>query len=181
MNVMTRCEVRMKLIVAVALAMVSSAGYSIAEEATSATQVAVSSTKVYSNSKQRFSFDYPSAWVVIEDAPADGALFSMRLLTPDENVPVMRERSPGSFALAVFANPQRLAVHEWLDAQGWPFGTERTTRETSVAGKPALDVSTGRMFAPNRFIYLADGNRIVRLSPLAEQSQIIMSSFRLRP
>lgn len=180
MNVMTRCEVRTKLVVAVAIALTVPTGQSIAEEATSAIQVASSSTKAYSNSKQRFSFDYPSAWVVVEDAPADGALFSMRLLTPDEDVPVMRERSPGSFALAVFANPQRLTVHQWLDAQGWPFGTERTTRETSVAGKQALDVSTGRMFAPNRFIYLADGNRIFRLSPLAEKSQIIMSSFKLR-
>ena len=135
----------------------------------------------YSNTQYRFSFEYPSSWILTEDTPLDGALLAVRLLRPDENVPIMRERSPGSFALAVFANPQRLPIRTWLDSKGWPFGTERITREISVTGKAALDVSTTRMFAPNHFIYLAEGDQVFRMSPIAEGSLAVLMSFRTNP
>lgn len=116
---------------------------------------------------------------MIEDAePSASALATIRLLNPDENVPIARERSPGSFAIHIFPNPKRLAVRDWLDEHGWPFGAERSVAATSVAGVPSLEVATPKMFAPNRFIFVAVDEHVLRLSPTARESESIVKSFR---
>jgi hypothetical protein len=106
----------------------------------------------------------------------------LKLLSRDENVDVSRDYSPGSFGIEVFANPRQLELRDWLDAHGWPFGESgRSVTATSIGGLPALEIATGKMFAPNRFIYVAAHGVIVRLAPLAAQSQAVLRSFRFEP
>jgi hypothetical protein len=140
-------------------------------------------TRTYTNEQFGFSFDYPASWSVQERSAGDRSkLLTLRLLSPDEDVEVLRDYSPGSFAIEVFANPGQLELRDWLDQQGWPFGESgRSVTATSVGGLPALEIATGKMFAPNRFIYVAAHGVIVRLAPLAAQSQAILRSFRFEP
>jgi photosystem II reaction center protein PsbP len=140
-------------------------------------------TKTYKSEQFGFSFDYPASWSVQQGSPSDRSqLLSLKLLSRDQNVDVMRDYSPGSFAIEVFANPGQLEVRDWLDEHGWPFGESgRSVTATSIGGLPALEVATGKMLAPNRFIYVAAHDVIVRLAPLAAQSPAILRSFRFEP
>jgi hypothetical protein len=140
-------------------------------------------TKTYKSEQFKFSFEYPASWSVQEGATSDRSqLLSLKLLSRDENVDVSRDYSPGSFGIEVFANPRQLELRDWLDAHGWPFGESgRSVTATSIGGLPALEIATGKMFAPNRFIYVAAHGVIVRLAPLAAQSQAVLRSFRFEP
>ena len=139
-------------------------------------------TRTYASAQFEFSFDYPASWRVQERSASGSALLSLKLLSHDEDIDVLRERSPGSFAVEVFANPRQLELREWLDEHGWPFGeADRSVTATSIGGRPALEIATGKMFAPNRFIYVGAHGVIVRLAPLAAQSPAILRSFRFEP
>ena len=53
--------------------------------------------KTYTSEQFGFSFDYPSSWSVQERSVGDGSkLLTLKLLSPDENVAVLRDYSPGS-------------------------------------------------------------------------------------
>jgi hypothetical protein len=136
--------------------------------------------KTYTSEQFGFSFDYPSSWSVQERSDGDGSkLLTLKLLSPDENVDVLRDYSPGSLGIEVFPNPQRLELRKWLDEHGWPFGQSgRSVTTTSIGGRPALEIATARMFAPNRFIYVAADGFVVRLAPLAAESPAILRTFR---
>jgi hypothetical protein len=140
-------------------------------------------TKTYKSEQFKFSFDYPASWSVQEGSSSDRSqLLSLKLLSRDEDVDVLREYSPGSFGIEVFANPRQLELQDWLDEHGWPFGESgRSVTAASIGGLPALEIATGKMFAPNRFIYVAAHGVIVRLAPLAAQSQAVLRSFRFEP
>ena len=140
-------------------------------------------TKTYTSEQFKFSFDYPASWSLREDRAASGSkLLTLRLLSREQDIEVLRERSPGSFAVEVFANPGRLQLRAWLDQHGWPFGEAgRSVTATSIGGQPALEIATQKMFAPNRFIYVDAHGVIVRLAPLAAQSPAILRSFRFEP
>jgi hypothetical protein len=140
-------------------------------------------SKTYKSEQFKFSFDYPASWSLQEGSTPDRSqLLSLKLLSPDENVDVLRDYSPGSFGIEVFANPRQLELRDWFDEHGWPFGESgRSVTATSIGGLPALEIATGKMFAPNRFIYVAAHGVIVRLAPLAAQSQAVVRSFRFEP
>jgi hypothetical protein len=144
---------------------------------------AAAPTKTYTSEQFKFSFDYPASWSVQEGSTSDPSqLLSLKLLSRDENVDVLRDYSPGSFGIEIFTNPRRLELRDWLDERGWPFGESgRSVTATSIGGLPALEITTGKMFAPNRFIYVAAHGVIVRLAPLAAQSQAVLRSFRFEP
>jgi hypothetical protein len=130
-----------------------------------------------------FAFRYPPSLRIVEsqDEGAGIRLLLLRLLGPEQDAPLVRERLPGHFALEVFANPHRLAPQHWLDAHGWPFGTQGTTlAPITVGGLAALDVSTGRMLAPNRYIYVATEHVMIRLAPIGRDAEAILHSFSLR-
>jgi hypothetical protein len=140
--------------------------------------------KSYNNDRFGFAFDYPAAWSLIEKpgSQSGAAMLSLKLLSPDENVPVRRDYSPGSVGIEVFANPARRPLREWLDEHGWPFDAAgRSVTPTSIGGLPALEVATGRMFAPNRFTYVASKMYVLRLSALAPDSQTVVQSIRFKP
>ncbi len=141
------------------------------------------SNKTYTSEQFKFSFDYPASWSVQERSSSeDSKLLTLKLLSRDEDVDVLRDYSPGSFGIEVFSNPMRLELRDWLNEHGWPFGEAgRSVTATSVGGLPALEIATGKMFAPNRFIYVAAHDVVVRLAPLAAQSQMILRSFRFEP
>jgi hypothetical protein len=140
-------------------------------------------TKTYKSEQFKFSFDYPAAWSVQESSTSDRSkLLVLKLLSQDEDVDVLRDYSPGSFGIEVLANPRRLELRDWLDQHGWPFNEgSRSVTATSVGGLPALDIATGKMYAPNRFIYVAAHGVVIRMAPLAAQSQAILRSFRFEP
>jgi hypothetical protein len=144
------------------------------------TAAAAAADKTYTSEQFGFSFDYPASWSLQEHPAGDRSkLLSLKLLSPDEDRDVLRDYSPGSFAVEVFANPRQLELRDWLDEHGWPFGESgRSVAATSVGGQPALEIATAKMFAPNRFIYVDGHDVIVRLAPLAAQSQAILRSFR---
>lgn len=144
---------------------------------------AASERTSYNSDRFGFTFDYPVAWSLVEkQQPQSGeALLSLKLLSPDENVPVRRDYSPGSVGIEVFANPKRRPLREWLDEHGWPFGADRSVTATSLGGLPALEVATGKMFAPNRFTYVANEDWVLRLSALAPDSQSVVQSIRFHP
>ena len=139
-------------------------------------------TKTYRSEQFKFSFDYPASWSIKEDSKRDRSqLLILRLLSRDQNVEVLRDYSPGSFAIEVFANPRRLELRTWLDEHGWPFGEGgRSVTATSVGGLPALEIATGKMYAPNRFIYVAADGVVLRVAPLAAQSREILRSLRFQ-
>lgn len=139
--------------------------------------------KSYNNDRFGFAFDYPASWSVVESQGSpSGAILSLKLLSPDENVPVRRDYSPGSVGIEMFANPTRRPLREWLDEHGWPFDASgRSVTQTSLGGLPALEVATGRMFAPNRFIYVARKNWVLRLSALEPDSHVVLQSIRFDP
>jgi hypothetical protein len=139
-------------------------------------------TRTYRSEQFQFSFDYPASWSIKEDSKRDRSqLLILKLLSRDQNVEVLRDYSPGSFAIEVFANPRRLELRDWLDEHGWPFGEGgRSVTATSVGGLPALEIATGKMYAPNRFIYVAADGVVLRVAPLAAQSQEILRSFRFQ-
>jgi hypothetical protein len=151
-----------------------------AAEAPSAAEVL---RKSYNNARFGFAFDYPASWSVVESQGSpSGAILSLKLLSPDENVPVRRDYSPGSVSIEMFANPTRQPLRKWLDEHGWPFDAAgRSVTETSLGGLPALEVATGKMFAPNRFIYVARKDWVLRMSALAPDSQIVVQSIRFDP
>ena len=140
-------------------------------------------TKTYKSEQFKFSFDYPAAWSLQEGSGSERSkLLVLKLLSQDENVDVLRDYSPGSFGIEVLANPQRLGLRDWLEQHGWPFGEgDRSVTPTSIGGLPALEIATGRMYAPNRFIYVAAHDVVIRIAPLAAQSQAILRSFRFAP
>lgn len=146
-----------------------------------AVSAAETAAKSYVNERYGFSFDYPASWVLSETKgpPSGETILSLKLLSPDENVPVRREYSPGSVGIDVFANPNRQPLREWLDDHGWPFeAAGRSVTPTSLGGLPALEVATGKMFAPNRFTYVANKDWVLRLSALAPDSQSVVQSIR---
>jgi hypothetical protein len=134
------------------------------------------------NERFGFAFHYPPALRVVE-SQGDGTgarLLQLRLLGAEHDDPLLRDRFPGHFALEVFANPRRLALPDWLDEHGWPFGKHGSTLAAiTVGGIAALDMSTGRMLSPNRYIYLATDGFIIRLTPLGLASETILHSFRV--
>ena len=140
-------------------------------------------SKTYKSEQFNFSFDYPASWSVQERSSSDRSkLLILKLLSEDENVDVARDYSPGSFGIEVLANPGQLELRDWLDEHGWPFGESgRSVTATSVGGLPALEIATGKMYAPNRFIYVAAHGVVVRMAPVAAQSQAILRSFRFEP
>lgn len=136
----------------------------------------------YVNERFGFAFRYPPSLSVVESqGEGEGArLLLLRLRGPEKDDPLLRDRLPGHFALEVFANPHRLAPQNWLDAHGWPFGTRGNTLATiTVGGLAALDVSTGRMLSPNRYIYLATEHFMIRLTPIGRDAEAILHSFSL--
>jgi heme/copper-type cytochrome/quinol oxidase subunit 2 len=140
-------------------------------------------TRTYKSAQFKFSFDYPASWSIREESSTDrSTLLALKLLSPDENVDVLRERSPGSFSVEVFANPDRLLLRAWLDNHGWPFtDRNRSVTPTSVGGLRALDITTGQMYAPNRFIYVTAHGVVIRIAPLAAQAPAVLRSFRFEP
>jgi hypothetical protein len=136
--------------------------------------------KTYTSEQFGFSFDYPASWSLQENLAKDrSTLLTLKLLSRSEDVDILRDYSPGSFGVEIFANPGQLTLRDWLDAHGWPFGEHgRSVTETSVGDRPALEITTGKMLAPNRFIYVAAHGVVVRLAPLAAQSQDVLRSFR---
>jgi hypothetical protein len=147
------------------------------------TSAAAAANKTYTSEQFGFSFDYPASWSLQEHSAGDRSkLLSLKLLSPDEDRDVLRDYSPGSFGVEVFANPGQLELRAWLDEHGWPFGESgRSVTATSIGGRPALEIATAKMFAPNRFIYVAGPGVVVRLAPLAAQSQAVLRSFRFEP
>jgi hypothetical protein len=139
--------------------------------------------KTYTSEQFGFSFDYPASWSLQEQSASDRSkLLSLKLLSRDEDRDVLRDYSPGSFAVEVFANPRQLQLRDWLDQHGWPFGESgRSATPTSIGGRPALEIATAKMFAPNRFVYVAAHGVVLRLAPLAAQSQAVLRSFRFEP
>lgn len=139
--------------------------------------------RTYTSEQFGFSFDYPASWSLQEHSATDRSkLQTLKLLSRDEDVDVLRDYSPGSFGIEVFPNPGQLELRDWLDQHGWPFGERgRSVTATSIGGRPALEIATAKMFAPNRFIYVAAHGVVVRLAPLAAQSQAILRSFRFEP
>jgi hypothetical protein len=140
--------------------------------------------KSYNNDRFGLAFDYPASWSLVEKpgSQSSGAMLSLKLLSPDEDVPVRRDYSPGSVSIEMFGNPTRQPLRKWLDQHGWPFDAAgRSVTETSLGGLPALEVATGKMFAPNRFIYVARKDWVLRLSALAPDSQVVVQSIRFNP
>lgn len=140
--------------------------------------------KLYNNDRFGFAFDYPASWSLVEKqgSRSTAAMLSLKLLSPDENVPVRRDYSPGSVGIEVYGNPTRRPLSEWLDEHGWPFDAAgRSVTPTSVGGLPALEVATGKMFAPNRFIYVASKDWVMRLSTLAPDAASVVQSIRFDP
>ena len=140
------------------------------------------SWQTYVNKDFGFSIDYPPSVTVVESRTNGhgSLLLSVRLLGPEETSPVLRDRAPGRFALAVFANRERLALAAWLDANGWPFGAGLGDASSiEIGGAAALDIATGRMLAPNRYIYVASNGVIIRMAPIGSESERILNSFRL--
>jgi hypothetical protein len=136
--------------------------------------------KTYTSEQFGFSFDYPASWSVQERSAGDGSkLLTLKLLSRDEDVDVLRDYSPGSFGIEVFPNPRQLELRNWLDEHGWPFGESgQSVTATFIGGQPALEIATAKMFAPNRFIYVGAHDVVLRLAPLAAQSQAVLRSFR---
>jgi len=155
----------------------------ISNAATETAAPAAIASKTYLNKHFGFAFEHPESWTLVEKQDAQGeALLSLKFLSRDENVAVLRDYSPGSVGIEVYANPTRKTAREWLNTHGWPFGAEgRSATPTSVGGLPALDVATGKMFAPNRFIYVANKEWILRLSVLAPDSDKVLQSFHFDP
>jgi hypothetical protein len=151
--------------------------------ATDAPPAAAVERKSHDNDRYGFGFDYPASWSVVESQGSQsGAMLSLKLLSPDENVPVRRDYSPGSVSIEIFANPTRQPLRAWLDQHGWPFDASgRSVTQTSLGGLPALEVTTGKMFAPNRFIYVARKDWVLRMSALEPDSQIVVQSIRFDP
>jgi hypothetical protein len=138
--------------------------------------------KRYTSAEFRFTFDYPSELAPFElrgsaKAPPE-PLFTVKVLTPEEAAPEIRAYAVGRFSVDVVANPRKLAVRDWLDAYGWPFGAAEGGRPAEVGGLPALDVTTGRELAPNRFLYVSRGDIVLRIAPIGAESQDILRSFR---
>jgi len=136
----------------------------------------------YTSEEYRFTFDYPSELAPFElrgsaSAPPE-PLFTVRVLAPEESAPEIRAYAIGRFSVDVVANPRKLAVRDWLDAYGWPFGAAEGGRPAEVGGLPALDVTTGRELAPNRFLYVSRGDVVLRIAPIGAESQDILRSFR---
>jgi hypothetical protein len=142
--------------------------------------VAATERKSYVNDRYGFTFDYPASWSLVEKQ--SGETLSVKLLSPDENVPVRRDYSPGSVSIEVLANPSRKPLLEWLDEHGWPFDAAgRSVTPATLGGLPALEVATGKMFAPNRFTYVATKTWVLRLSALAPDSQMVVQTLRFNP
>ena len=138
--------------------------------------------KTYSSERFKFSFEYPASWTVQERSASAPKLLTLKLLSPDQDLDVLRDYSPGSLGIEVFANPRHLELRDWLDEHGWPFDEAgRSVTTTSIGGLPALQIATGKMFAPNRFIYVAAHGVVLRLAPLAAESQEILRSLRFEP
>ena len=149
--------------------------------ATEVSGAAAHERKSYSNDRFGFAFDYPAAWSLTEkQGQASGeAMLTVKLLSADEDVPVRRDYSLGSVSIEVFANPRRQPVREWLDEHGWPFGpADRSATPITIGGMPGLEVATGKMFAPNRFIFVGIEDRVLRVSALAPESDAVVRSIR---
>ena len=142
--------------------------------ATLAMSCAAAESKSYSNARFGFAFDYPATWSLVEQqkSPSGEAMLSLKLLSPDENIPVRRDYSPGSVSIEVFANPARRPLPEWLDEHGWPFG---------AAGRSVTPTSIGGLPAPNRFTYVASKDWVLRLSALAPDANTVVRSIRFNP
>lgn len=145
---------------------------------------AATARKSYNNDRYGFAFDYPAEWALVETqgSSSNSSLLALKLLSPDENVPVRRDYSPGSVSIEVFANPSQRSLRAWLDETGWPFDAAgRSVTSTTLGGLPALEVSTGKMFAPNRFTYVARQGWVLRISALAPDSASVVRSIRFDP
>lgn len=136
----------------------------------------------YESDEFGFAFEYPAELVPSEnrgrETSAGALLFTVRLLGPEESDPVLREHAIGRFSVDVLANPRKLAARDWLDAHGWPFGRGEGASATEVGGAPALDVTTGRELAPNRFLYVSRNEVMLRIAPTGSESGGILASFR---
>ncbi len=139
--------------------------------------------QTYTNDKYGFVIDYPASLILVEDKllPTNLLVFSFRLLSSSllAGDPLLRDREPGQFALQVFSNPKDLSLSEWLDREGWPLGLKADNAVSiEINGLMGLDISSGRMLAPNRFVYLPLGAFIIRMMPIAYPSEQILKSFR---
>jgi hypothetical protein len=144
--------------------------------------VLVAGWRSYTSEEFRFAFEYPTELIAAEiretESSSSEPIFKVRVLGPEEAAPELRPYAIGRFSVDVLANPRKLAVRDWLDTHGWPFGPENRGRPAEVGGLPALDVTTGRELAPNRFFYVSRDDVVLRIAPIGAESERILESFR---
>jgi hypothetical protein len=135
----------------------------------------------YTDQQFGFSITYPNTYVLLDAATASAAAANPvhRVWFQDKTIAsgATAALEPPAFAVDVFANPDGLALAQWLDANEPHRDATRTA--VTVGDTPGYKVALTSYVAPGQFYYVAAGNAVYRLTPLGQYGEEMLKSFRL--
>jgi hypothetical protein len=150
---------------------------------TQAQSSAAEQWQTYSNPTYRFAITYPTYLVPVEASASDRAglcptpLASIAFQDQRLDLPAL---GPPAFSIRVFDNSARQNVRDWLVSQGLFEPTAGWTIEpfqgSHVTG---YKVVSPTFMAPGWFVYIAQQDRILQLTPLGSDAELMLDSFNL--
>jgi|GEM_PF-1749949 len=135
----------------------------------------------YTDQQFGFSIAYPNTYVLLNAAATSATAPNLvhQVWFQDKVIAAGATAAlePPAFAVDVFANPDALALAQWLDANEPHADATRTA--VTVGNTPGYKVALTTYIAPGQFYYVAAGNAVYRLTPLGQYGEEMLKSFRL--
>lgn len=138
--------------------------------------------QMHVNETYRFSFLYPPYHTLATLQGTELAqLFPIPLfgLHVRETRGALADISPPHFAIHVFENETQLSIERWLSTSG-PLSQEGEWITETYIGESiqGVKVISTNYMAPGWSVYTANGPYIFQLTPLGEQGELMLSTFK---
>jgi hypothetical protein len=138
--------------------------------------------QTYTDAAYGFSIDYPSEYVVLTDgggSTATPAVQRVQFQLKDIANGPFADREPPQFSVQVFDIPGSQPLRDWLQATGRLPPGAVTTPIRLAGAREGLRVALPQLLAPNETTYVVGERYIYGLTPLGEDGERMLMSFRL--
>jgi len=144
---------------------------------------APSGWQTYSDADYAFALDFPPEYVIQAEPvqpPAARRLPLRRVRFQQRDIAAgqFADREPAQFTVEVFERLGRQSLREWLQSEGRLPQDAVVTPVRLAGADEGIRVQMRQQLAPNDFVYFARGEYIYALTPLGEQGNQMLASFR---
>jgi hypothetical protein len=141
--------------------------------------IPVTDWEVYRNDTYGYEIRYPANYVILPEAAGDQEPQPLHLVHFQDRQLAEGETAamePPKFSIELFDNSSQLTVEEWLRMHDLLEGVELAPY--SLAGVQGVRASSMFMMAPNEWIYLPQGDYLLRLTPLGALAEQMLTTFK---